>query len=88
MSDRLEQELIRSNQFDDARERLKAKMTLLLEQIPKGIKEAESGNAAAAAAYLSATQKILTAAMAEEESAYNRLMGQKADSPEKQEETP
>lgn len=63
-------------------------MELLLERIPKGIEEAESGNAEAAAAYLSATQKILSAALSEEENAYHRLIGKQADTDENHEETP
>lgn len=88
MTDRLEQEIARLNQIHDARERTRAKMELLLERIPKGIEEAESGNAEAAAAYLSATQKILSAALSEEENGYHRLIGKQADTDEKHEETP
>ncbi|EMR06778.1 hypothetical protein C772_01306 [Bhargavaea cecembensis DSE10] len=88
MSDHLEQELERLNQIHDARERTRAKIRLLLEQIPKGIEEAESGNSEAAAIYLSATHKILSAAMSEEEGAYNRLIGKAAETEEKHEETP
>ena len=80
MFDQLEQELERLNQIHDARERTRAKMKLLLEQIPKGIEEAEAGNAETAAIYLSATRKILSAALSEEENAYKRLMGQQTDS--------
>ncbi|MFC7364970.1 MULTISPECIES: hypothetical protein [Bhargavaea] len=88
MSDHLEQVLERLNQIHDSRERTREKIKLLLEQIPKGIEEAESGNSEAAAIYLSATHKILSAAMSEEESAYKRLIGQQSEIEEKDEETP
>ena len=78
MCDQFELELERLHQIHDARERTRAKINLLLEQIPKRIEEAEAGNTEAAAIYLSATHKILSAVLSEEENAYNRLMEQKA----------
>ena len=58
----------------NSRERIRSKVGLLLEEIPVGIEKAQSGDAEAAALYLSAMYKVLSAAMEEEAIAYEKYL--------------
>ena len=56
----------------DSRESIRRKVELLLEELPAGIEKAQSGDAEAAAGYLSAMYKVLSAALEEEAIAFDK----------------
>ncbi|EMR06790.1 hypothetical protein C772_01318 [Bhargavaea cecembensis DSE10] len=66
--------LIEDNYLGDSRVRVRRKLELLLEDLPKGIEKANAGDAEYAAVYLVAIEKILAAALDEESIAYERFM--------------
>ncbi|WP_035002483.1 hypothetical protein [Bhargavaea cecembensis] len=58
----------------DSRASIRRKVELLLDELPAGIEMAQSGDAEAAAVYLSAMYKVLSAALEEEAIAYEKYL--------------
>jgi hypothetical protein len=66
------EELEATTYLGDSRESIRKKVELLIEELPAGIEKARSGDAEAAAVYLSATYKVLSAALEEEAIAFEK----------------
>jgi hypothetical protein len=68
------QELKEITYLGDSRERIRRKLELLLEDLPKGIEMAKAGDTEYVAVYLTAIEKILAAVLDEESIAYEKYL--------------
>ncbi|MCM3087239.1 hypothetical protein M3557_04865 [Bhargavaea ginsengi] len=68
------EELEVTTYLGNSRESIRKKVELLVEELPAGIEKARSGDAEAAAVYLSATYKVLSSALEEEAIAFEKYL--------------